>query len=317
MIYKFKESKVEELRKLLPIPTPEGITISCHKDADGVTAGVFSSYKYKIKKVNFPRTFGEVGDEDIMFDMSPATDTDKLVIDHHPPKLELPNAKLILGSSEEPASLLSFYLFKDVIPKKYWWKLIVGLGGDGHPERLPDEVWDESFLLLDDIGSFVNSKGKDYYFPNPVWLMLSSCINAFCRTNWPQKAFDLLKEAETPSEILQNPLVKELKGKIYAETTRIFKENKPLDLGKALFWKVTSPYNLNGILAIRLYEIRKKTAIVLNTGNNSISIRGVLAHYLSGKLKGLIDSGGHYGFVGGHLKPDVSIEQLKEAVRSI
>lgn len=317
MIYKFGSVDIEELRKLLPVARPEGIVISCHKDADGITAGVFSSYKYKIRKVNFPPVFGQVMDEDIMFDMTPKNDCNSLVVDHHPPKIDLPSARVILSASEEPASLISWHLFKDVVPREHWWKLMVGLAGDGHPERLPTEAWEASKCLLDDTGSFVYSKGKDYLFTYPIWTQLSSGINALARANWKEKAFDVLKEADTPYDVIKDPIVQEYKKKISEDTIRVFKESKPIDLGHVLLWQMSSMYSITGILASRLYETRKKTTVVLNTGNNSMSIRGVLARYLQEKLVGIVEAGGHWGFVGGTLLPDATVEQLKEALRRI
>lgn len=319
MIYRFGSHSLEELRKLLPTEIPaDGLTISCHSDADGIASGVFSSYKYKIKKVNFPSIFGYVGDEQIMFDMSPPTDNRPLlIIDHHPPKLNYSVSTEILGETEDPASYLSWSLFKDSIPEKHWWKLMVGLAGDGHPEKLPNEVWDCSKGLLDDYGSFVHSKGNDYLFTYPVWNQITSSVNSLCRAGWSEKAFNLLKEAETPYDILEDSIAKEYKDKIMIETIKIFKETKPIDLGSVLLWKINSMYRITGILATRLYETRKKTAVVINTSNNAISIRGVLAKYLQEKLAAIIESGGHYGFVGGVLLPSSTLEQLKEALRRI
>ena len=315
MLYRIKDEPIKRLRDLLPQASEEGIAISMHSDADGIAAGVLASYGYKIRKTLFPLTFGGVGgDEAIMLDMMPASEFRGVVIDHHPPGL-LPLATIIWG--EEPACLIAWELFKDKIPKEHWWKLMVGLMGDGQPELMPNEAWETSKFLLDDYGSFVSSKGTDYYWGTPVWMQLSSGINALARGQWAEKAFSVLKEANVPYDILENPFVREYKERIAREENEIFREVKPIDLGHVLFWKIASGYNVTGILASRLYETRKKTAFVLNANNGAISVRGLLAYYIKERLASLVDLGGHRGYCGGILKPNIEIKEVLEALRRV
>jgi len=321
-VYDYRTITKDEVNALMkPLEEKEEVTISAHHDADGITTGVLTSYRLPNTKQVFPKGFGRVqGPVDIMCDMHPNKYTMPLVIDHHPvpEDVEIPNTTNIIHG-EEPASLVAWTVFKDYIPKEHWWKVAVGLNGDGQPELIPNEVWDQSRCLLDEHGKFGWSvaKKRNEYRAWPVWGSLSSAINAFCRVDWPVKAFEILKEANTPYDILNNPLVEEYKKKVFSETVRLEKNYKPINLSRLLYWKVSTPYSLTGTLASKLYDLQNKTVFVLNTENNAISIRGILAYYIREKIEHLIDGGGHPGFVGASVKKGVTEGQILEALRGI
>ena len=248
--------------------------------------------------------------------MYPITDYRGVVIDHHPPLKELPDATIIHG--DVPASLISWTMFKDCIPKDEWWKVGVGLAGDNQSELIPTEVWDESATLLDEYGKFFRKKdGKDHHYPMPIWKLLSSGINAFCRTYNHTEAFKQLKEAKTPFDILENKEIAAEKMKVRKAVSRAINSTSPIKLAHTNLWIVDSNCSVAGELAIRMYESSHKTTMVLNKRTGTFSVRGVLAYYIKDKLVDTIEAGGHPGFVGGELKEGKTTDDLLEALRGI
>ena len=107
------------------------ITLAVHHDADGIAAAVLLCKGLKLKPkdviLHFPESFGDVTDEDYVCDMCPTNPTYKgTVYDHHPGHPSKKNRDYKLIFDNVPAGVIVFNHFKKTIPKKDWWKCIVG-----------------------------------------------------------------------------------------------------------------------------------------------------------------------------------------------
>jgi len=307
MIYTVEEA----IKNKASIFSKKRYRVATHSDADGITAAVLTNYELEFESLIFP-PFGEISSVELSLDMyAKDSSYSGIMIDHHKTILDYPNATLI--HADYPTSLMCYKLFKDSITES--WKVVVGLAGDGYPYLTPMNVWLEYPELVDDIGVFLHSKGKDYFFPKQYWTELSSSINDVCRINKPEIAFKILKEAKKPSDVINSGEVESARKEISKEESAIRSTYRPLDMGAYLVWKISTPYNF-AYLASSLSSQRKgKTVLLYNSYNDSIHVRGVLTSYLRMILKDVADIGGHEGFMGGKLFPGKNFNDLLNALR--
>ena len=159
------------------------VTLRCHWDADGVTSGHFASFGINDSQVvvgTYEKGFGDTSQltkDDWILDMRPSDPKwDGNCIDHHLPHDKKHKYRLI--SDDVPATLITWREFKKDIPKKEWWKIAIGLAGDGQPELIPTEVFQECPTLLKNVKTSVfQSYGKWKISTFPLYKLLSSNIN--------------------------------------------------------------------------------------------------------------------------------------------
>jgi len=295
------------------------VTIRCHHDADGITSGYFLSFTIPNSKIEIWN--GKFGDttglkrDDWMVDMRPIQNMKDLnVIDHHLPHREDREYKLI--SDIHPASFITWNLYKEEIPKQEWWKLAIGLVGDGQPELIPTEVYDSCPQLLTDFKTSVyQSYGKwniGYY---PSYKLLSSYINALLRTKRFEDALNLVAYSQNPKDILNSTKARGAKADVKKNLEDILKTCNSYDFQDLAIFIFESEYRMSGYLASTLQSsLSGKTIMAINRLDGSGSLRGDLAHYWRDKLKHLeyLQIDGHPGFCGLNIScnPDTLVEDI-------
>ena len=156
-----------------------------HWDADGISASYFASYH--VPNAEIVISEGEFGDVsklkkgDWLIDQHPLADFEGTVLDHHLGDGYPLAHKYKLIYDTVPATLIAWREFKEDIPKDEWFKVVVGLMGDGQPELIPAEVFKECPQLLNWRKTSAYKKYNwtiSYY---PTYKLLSSPINAFLR----------------------------------------------------------------------------------------------------------------------------------------
>jgi len=291
-------------------------TILAHSDADGVTSAYLLARTIEDARVYFPKRFREFRWEgvagDVLVDKVPEEGYTGLVIDHHPDHPEEPEYWLYWGSV--PASLLVYDLVADKLPEEEHWKLIPGLVGDGRAEIIPVSFWSRYPELLENIVTVRKYRGSTYLYSSPVWFLLSSPLNAACRTGKSQLALERLAIAKSPLDLVFDQKLQEEKTRFTKELDRVRSESRAIQIGNCvLVWMVSSPYKVEGILATELWEEKKITSIVINEQRRSGSIRGVLADYLKTRLVTKWNIGGHAGFAGLDLE-GIDMEEVVKAL---
>lgn len=278
--------------------------IRCHHDADGIIAAYFT--KYGESNCTIDVWNGEFGDTknlnsgDIMVDMRPRQNMKGLiVIDHHGPYPDDREYTLYTGSV--PASYLCWEKYKESIPKSDWWKLAIGLMGDGQPELIPAEVYNECPALLSKwkIGSKLEyNKWKVSYLP--IYKLLSSYINSLLRTNQFAKALDLIKTAENPLQILLDPDTIKAKALVRAELENIMRTCKSYNFDDISVFIYYSDLRMSGYIASTMQNSLDKTILAINAKDGRGSLRGDLSLYFKDKLNKLdyVEIDGHPGFMG-------------------
>ena len=295
----------------------DNIKISLHTDADGIYSGVLLSTVIRVREVVFPDIFGEYSDEDLILDQVPVDPLyDKLVIDHHPQHPENRRYRLIYDTV--PTTLIVYNILKDHIPRDRSWLVVGGLVGDGQPELIPSNIWREHPCLLDEIGYMSDYRGDLHFYRTPLWNLLSSPVNALCRCNQPDTAFNIVKNARDPYDIINDPTCRVAKRRVDEEIKKILKDQQPVDLGYVIYWEIDTDLKLCGLLASRSEAMYKKTTIVVNRKNGHISVRGVLSDLIREELsKKNYNIGGHLGYMGGILSSDQDTRKLLEDLRKI
>lgn len=292
--------------------------IRAHHDADGITTAYFTSHHVKEPKIELWN--GEFGDTkglkegDWLCDMRPIKDTKGLnVIDHHGPYSLKRSYHLIYD--EVPASLIAWREFKDEIPKSEWWKVVIGVTGDGQPELLPFEIFKECPALLTPTKTYAGeSYGKWKFSYFPTYKLLSSPINSLLRKHMFDEAIELITEAKQPRDIIKNPKAltakkdcKDERNKIMASCDiKTFK-----NLNVVIFY---SDYRMSGYIASVVNGATDTTTMCINSRTNRGSLRGDLALYWKERLSGLkyLNIDGHPGFMGASIT--VNTETLVEDV---
>jgi len=293
-----------------------------HHDSDGITAGYFLSLTIPNSTIQvWDGQFGDttgLKEGDYMVDMRPLQDLEGLsVIDHHPPYPANHKYKLITGM--EPASYLTWKHCKDVIPKDQWWKLAIGVLGDGQPELIPYEVFEQCPQLLMKVktSSYMNKynyKWETSYYP--IYKLLSSRINALLRIKAYEPAVNLMKKSVTPMEILMNKEAKVAKAKVKAEYERIMVNCESYNFEDLIVYLFESDYRMAGYISQTQSDNAGKTVLAINKKDGNGSLRGDLAEYWKHFFKGFdyFTVDGHPGFMGAHLseRPEIFIQDLSK-----
>ena len=311
-------NKIQKLREEL---LSRKYLLASHRDSDGITSAVLLNKIGILNGVFFPETFGDYISSNgkkatLMTDMIPIdSNIDIIVIDHHPDHPENHKYKLIFDAV--PASLIVWRLVKHRLKPEDYWKVVVGLAGDGQPELTPIEIWEKYPILVEEWGSISESYGRIWHNAYPIYQLLSSYINAPCRMGLPAIAFKALNDADTPLDILMNKELKSAKEEIKKEVSRVIKEYPAITIKSITLWIIESDYSI-GFLASRLESSRGKTTIVYNKKNKTFSVRGSLATYIKHYFnKHGIKAGGHAGFVGGNLNEEQDEHDLINVIRKI
>lgn len=313
------KKKVEPIRKL-----------AMHDDADGISSAVLLSYIFKIEKVWCPKDFGEWSltpstNEDGSLELVPDFCVDMVpanpkwsytCIDHHnhPPK-EQRSYDLIWG--EVPTGLMIYDLFKAQLPEEQKWKCVVSAVGDVATEMIPPEIWRNNPSLLEETVSTYERYGKLETSRFPVYLRLTSGLNALCKM--PDKwaiAYQTLRNAKTPIDLINDITLKNARQYLADEKARLYREFSPLQLRNGItFFDFQSKTKLERTLAWELWEKDLKTVIAINNTTKRGSIRGVLATLVYEHLssKGFKCSG-HPGAGGIKLKPDQDSRDVYKAL---
>lgn len=291
--------------------------IRAHWDADGLISAYMTSFGIKASKIDiglYSKGFGatyDLSDDDYMVDMRPQDPKwGGVCIDHHPDHPSIAERRYSLIWGTKPASILSWEKFKDKIPEKEWWKVMIGAIGDGQPEKIPFEIWDAWPELMQKHKTFIKfSYGEWKVSYRPAYQLLSSGINAFARYGEFDTALRLIKKAKTPADIINNPEINAQKNKLSNTTSGDFAkimekaEIYPMkDLTLCIF---NSPnIRISGYVASVLQSSKDNTCVLaINEDNGSLSLRGDTANYIKGKLNKLdyVNIDGHDGFCGGHI----------------
>ena len=305
--------------------------IRCHHDADGITSAYFTSLGVSDAEIEIldGKEFGYTGEltkDDWMVDMRPSDPNwEGNVIDHHFPHPKDRRYKLIPDIGNElyhyasdiiPASYIAWETFKDKIPKSEWWKLAIGLGGDGALDLMPTEVFDECPMLMLPIKtSAYQSYGKWNINTYPLYSLLSSCINAFLRKGDSESAIYAMKFCQSPMELYNLPDVQIAKKEVANEYKTAVTDSEIYEFGNLIVVLFDSKYRMSGYVASSLMDsFRGKTLMAINNKTGSISLRGKMAPYYKDKLKVLdyVQVDGHNEFQGGklHKNPSVFINDL-------
>jgi len=281
--------------------------IIAHHDADGITSAHFAQFGVGEVEIIFPEKFGDTKKfekGDVMVDMRPDNpDVEGLVIDHHLPHPEKHKYKLI--SADYPASLIAWETYKKKIPKKEWWKVAIGVMGDGQPELIPTEVFKECPSLLKSVKTSVyQNYGKWNVSMFPIYKLLSSNINAFLRKGEYDSALNLIKYADSPHTIYASEDARIAKSDVKHDFQTAVKDSEIFDYGNLQVVVFYSKYRMSGYVGSSLMSaFNNKTIMAINKRNGSLSLRGDLATYYRDTLKDLtyLDIDGHAAFMGGKL----------------
>jgi len=281
-----------------------------HDDSDGITGGVLYKKAHPETEIEIPNEFGDTSDwqsGDVMIDMVPTcSDIEGIVIDHHLGHSD--NRKYTLHwSSEVPASVIVYNLYKDNIPDDDKWKVVVGCVGDVSPESIPIEIWEMYPELLD----------IDMY-DNPMFFSLSPCINAYCRVGKYYEGFQKLYEVKDPLDLLSDKEIAKYKRLISKEVQTIISEMPVHHYDHVTLLEYESDYSIGGYLAAKLGP--KIPVVVYNSKSKSGSIRGYLCSYIKDILEKSIEDiviGGHPSAMGFTLQNEDDIEIVKKVLKEI
>ncbi len=286
-------------------------TIWYHHDPDGIVSAYFTHFAYPNYIMKSTDAFGDTKNfkkGDIMVDMRPDNpNIDGLVIDHHPGHPSLAKRKYKLIWDTVPASFICWREFKDKIPKKNWWKLAIGVCGDGQPELIPFEVFETCPELLKTPKTYMAVKYNKWsasFFP--IYKGLSSAVNAYARFGELDMAMDLVKDANLPKDITTDPNVLTQKGRVKKAFSDAMDQSYMEPFGNSFYVIIynSRQCRLSGYIASVLQgSFKHATVLAINKSNGSASMRGDLALYYRGKLKSIkeLQIDGHPGFMGGRL----------------
>jgi len=325
-----KKEYLELKREIEPIQK-----LAMHDDGDGISSGVLFTSLFKTKEVWCPEDFGVwsikglknsngeiVYPPDACVDMVPQDPNweGKICIDHHPDHLpeNLRKYKLIFGNV--PAAVIIYKVFKPFIPRSQRWKVVVGAVGDGQPEVVPPEIWREYPILLERTVTTYSRYGNLQTAKFPIFLRLSAPINAACKI--PGKwiiAFNVLRNARSPLDILEDPALKSAKEFVEEEHKNIIQSSNAIELRSGIkIWRFSSELKLERTLAYELEQTDKVTTIAVNEKTGRGSIRGVLATLVYEHLKASgFKASGHPGFGGLRLKKDQTVDDLIDCLRKL
>lgn len=302
----------------------EPLTVATHRDADGVYSLALLSKVFDVAMVNVPDLFGDYN-EGVSLDLGPPLNRDwrGISIDHHEHSVP-PSYALIRDNV--PTGLIVYNLFKDRISREHTWLLAGSLVGDGSPELIPPEIFDQHPILKEERGSLFKSYGKLNHYRYPLYTLLASPVNATCRTGRGLQAVQVLLNCRSPEEVLEHPIFIEDQFLLEQEVERVFDEfgkerkarRKTIIIGPYLIISFSSKFFIASRIASEISRIEDLTVIALNEERGEISIRGV--HGL--KVKETLTKmgwkiGGHPGYLGGELggrTPEEFIRDLRKMV---
>ena len=201
--------------------------------------------------------------------------------------------------------------------------MLGSLVGDAQPELCPNEIWDANPNLRQSKGSMYKIGFKVNTSDYPVYVTLSSGINALCRLGFPEQALNILDNFNDPLDMMDCSEIRDASETMRKEEDAVFKY-KPQIEGISQWIslckiKTSKPeIKIGGIIGAKLSNIDdKKTYIVLNETSGDISIRGVFAKYICAKLNEFgYKAGGHAGFAGAQVNVD-DIPDFIKKVRTI
>lgn len=282
-------------------------TIWAHHDPDGAMSAYFTSFAYPDHRIQFVEKFGDTSgwkDGDIMVDMRPDNPNIKgLVLDHHLPHPEKHTYELI--SDIVPATLICWREFKDKIPKKEWWKLLIGLCGDGQPELTPTEVFVEHPSLMRRIKTSARQNyGRWSVNEMPIYKLMSSGINSLMRKGDYDTALNLIKYSDSPTMLYESEDIRIAKEEINNNIKLCILDSSMFYYDNLLVIIYYSKYRMSGYVASVLEGASNgMTVMAINKRNGSLSLRGDLATYYRDILKPLdyLDIDGHVKYMGGKL----------------
>jgi len=320
----------EELKKASPI------SISFHDDADGVYSAslLFFVEGIEVRKVKTvpsderimvesPKVFGDYK-YSVAVDLgSPLNKNwNGIAIDHHPNHPTDRKYKLFWDTV--PTGLIIWNHLKDYIPKSEWWRVAGSLMGDASIDYLPAEIWDEYPELFDEKGILYRDRyWKTKMSRSPLYVFLSSGINARCRLGDPLGALQMCLKYKSPVDAVLDPEAISAKKLLEVEETNILKQQLPIEVigNKFAVTKIRSSrpeYSMSGKIASTLAsQYPFLTIIVLNESNGEVSIRGVLAKYVADKLNANGFQAGGHPSASGCTVPIEKFDDFMKFIRSL
>ena len=309
----------EDLKQIEPF------TLSFHPDPDGIYSASLLMTVFKIKEVE-ASPFGEYSSQ-VAVDLGAPINNNwtGICIDHHPDHPS--DRKYKLYYAEYPCGLIIYNELKEYIPREETWKVVGSLTGDGQPERTPDEIWDNFPILLEERGILGKGQYKVYTSAFPLFYFLSSGINALARIGRPIRALEVVCQAKSPLDILDNIEVRDAQEQFKEAEESLYKTRPIVETIKNRYiivkFRPPSPnIDITSYIASKISgENPGKTVIVINEDTGKVSLRGVLAKYVSNKLasKGF-RSGGHPGYCLNRgtlvftFEGPVMVEDIKEGI---
>jgi hypothetical protein len=309
--------------------------VAPHKDADGIASAVLFAACRDVERLIWLLEFGEYDKRiQLYLDQVPQnTEYEGLVIDHHKAHVDRgeKNFNYTVVYDEVPTTYIVYRLVHDdlignggKLYKQHGWKLAVGLIGDGQKHLVPDFIWrDFPQLHAQHMSLWEDwSAGGDWkHFRYPVYGMLASGINALARQNSEQEAYEILRDARTPIEMVNHDAIYRAKAVQKKEIKRVMKENKPIDFPKVILWRFKSDIGIASYLATRLSMVANKTVITWNTATGKLSCRGDYTEMVAQQLNGSLETknfelAGHVGYRGGNIGK-VTLDELYEELALI
>ena len=295
-----------------------------HHDADGVASCSLFLLANKLTTgdvdVVFPDEFGDVGDADVVLDMSPSSlSYTGIVYDHHPQSrqaVEAKKAKYKLLWDHVPTSVVVFQRHKADISPEHWWKVAIGCAGDSQIAAIPAEILLNCPHLFESMVSFYAKYGKMEAYPHPVYRLLSSPVNSYCRAGREREALDLVMTVKDPLALVTDLEAKKIREMLDTEVSNALARERGLLLQHRMVvvFSYESSHRLEGLVATRLGE-GGDTVVAVNEATGNLSIRGdltgLVVHLLN---KADIKVAGHAGFAGGRLGKKV-LSDLVDALR--
>ena len=278
--------------------------IFAHHDPDGLISAYFVK-KAIGGEIVVVEEFGDTSKwekGDFMVDMRPKDpNIEGQVIDHHPNHPTIVERKYNLIWDDVPASLICWRLYKDKIPKKEWWKVVIGIVGDGQPNLIPYEIFESNKILLQNLKTYSRLSYGDWkmsYYP--AYLLVSSPINAYARCHEYKTALALIEKATSPLDIIENKEAIAKKNEVARACENAIENAHIYDFLnlKVVFFK-SENIRLSGYIASKLSN-QNTTVLAINEVNGNLSLRGDLSLYYREKFKKLkyLELDGHPGFMG-------------------
>ena len=290
--------------------------ITTHHDADGLSAAYLYTLANGEDTVEI-RDFGNIAEgSTVVLDMHPSPSFEGLVIDHHPNHPSERKYELIFDNT--PTAVIVFKNYKDKIPTEKWWITAIGAVGDMEPYSIPSEVWDTCPLLKTRHTKFYGYKNVPFHLR--LYHLLSSGVNALCRLGHEFDAWDVLEEAQSPIDVINDPRCLEAKQLLKQRVNSILQELELVEWNDVLIGQISSDIAVEGRIATQLSRNMQETILIQNTETGAFSIRGDLSTWLEEKLRAKAGEkkielvvGGHAEAKGGTITPPtLSILSLLE-----